>query len=161
MNAVERFWPKVDRRGPDECWEWRGTRSPKGYGMFAVDRRAAKPAHRFAYTEMVGAIPSGLVIDHLCRNRACCNPAHMEPVTNKENVLRGVGITAECARKTACIYGHPFTAENTVMKRHWRGGMERKCIQCCRDWMKAKRRGLSLRGFYGIASISTPSGEEG
>lgn len=95
----ERFWPKVDKDGPlprwapflGPCWIWTGSRSGGGYGRFVVDttRRESTGAHRFSYELLVGPIPEGLQIDHLCRVRACCNPAHLEPVTTAENVRRG------------------------------------------------------------------------
>lgn len=88
----ERFWEKVDRRGPDECWPWLAATS-QGYGIFHV--RVGEPlarAHRFSYGLLVGAIPDGLVLDHLCRNRACVNPEHLEPVTYRVNNLRAAAV---------------------------------------------------------------------
>lgn len=76
-----------------------------------------------------GSIPKGLTLDHLCRNRACVNPVHLEPVTNRVNILRGIGITAQNARKTHCKHGHPFTVENTIYKH---GGGWRICKICNR-----------------------------
>src|SRR6185369_13442505 len=83
--AQERFWSKVDASG--DCWIWRGTDDGKGYGVMHLGRTTTT-AHRFAYTLLVGPIPPGLQIDHLCRNRACVNPDHMEPVTQRVNSLR-------------------------------------------------------------------------
>lgn len=85
-----RFWPKVDRsNGPDACWIWRASFNPRGYAQF-WDKGRVLRAHRYAYELLVGPIPDGLQLDHLCRDKRCCNPAHLEPVTAKENVRRGV-----------------------------------------------------------------------
>jgi hypothetical protein len=83
---ADRFWEKVDKSG--ECWLWQAGKCA-GYGRFFVPGSRPVPAHRWAYEALVGPIPDGLVIDHLCRNPACVNPAHMEPVTIVENVRRG------------------------------------------------------------------------
>ena len=99
------------------CWIWAGMLNKKGYGTIMVspatstDRKVCL-AHRLAYVEFKGAIPLGLVLDHLCRNTACINPDHLEAVTSRTNVLRGVGITARNASKTHCPKGHPFSGEN-------------------------------------------------
>jgi hypothetical protein len=78
------------------------------------------PAHRYAFELLRHEVPDGLALDHLCRDHGCVNPWHLEPVTPRENVLRGVGRTAVNARKTHCIHGHPFTADNTVIKAEGR-----------------------------------------
>lgn len=88
--------------------------------------------HRWAWESLRGPIPPSLVIDHLCRNRACCNPDHLEPVTLIENIMRGEGIMAQNARREECVNGHPFNAENTKK----RGKHGRRCIQCERDAQK-------------------------
>ena len=128
LSVEERFWSKV-RKG-DLCWAWMAGKV-KGYGTFWDGTRTAR-AHRFAYELLVGPIPDGLDIDHLCRNRGCVNPDHMEVVTNRQNVLRGIGPTAENAVKTHCAHGHPFSPENT----HIRPSGRRTCRACHRAHLK-------------------------
>lgn len=92
---VEAFWRSVDQRGQSECWEWLGRVDRHGYGSYRrnISRQTVHwLAHRVTYELLVGPIPDGLVIDHLCRNRACVNPSHMEPVTGRVNTQRGVGV---------------------------------------------------------------------
>lgn len=132
VDAAERFWQKVDRR--DGCWGWRAALLPNGYGFFWVRTGKQILAHRFAYELAFGPVASGLTLDHLCRNRACVNPAHLEPVTMRENVLRGCGLSAENARKTTCPRGHPYDAIY---------GGSRACKTCARD--RARRRYAALR----------------
>jgi hypothetical protein len=89
QSLEDRFWPKVDQSGgPDSCWPWLNRRKD-GYGMFSRDRVTQVRAHRVAYELVVGPIPAGLTLDHLCVVRHCVNPAHLEPVTAIENVVRG------------------------------------------------------------------------
>jgi hypothetical protein len=102
-DLEERFWSKVEKT--DECWNWTGNTS-RGYGRFAESHTHFVQAHRFAYELIRGSIPAGLVLDHLCRNRRCVRPEHLEPVTLRENVLRGDGPTAQRARQSHCIQGH-------------------------------------------------------
>lgn len=118
-SLEERFWAKVDRGDPDGCWLWTAAINPKGYAMFAVTKgvfgaTGKQPigGHRVAYQLMVGPIPEGLQLDHLCRVRHCVNPAHLQPVTRKENILRGTSPTAQHAAKTHCPKGHPYAGDN-------------------------------------------------
>ena len=114
------------------CWRWTSHRDRNGYAIFGKKR---KFAHRLAYEAAVGPIPEGLTIDHLCRVRDCLNPAHMEPVTRGENVLRGDGITARNARKTHCHRGHPLNGENLDLCEPG----HRRCRQCRRDRDRNRR----------------------
>lgn len=114
LTIDDRLWPKVVMAGPDDCWGWRGAHSPKGYAVLSGYR-----AHRLTYESVVGAIPAGLQLDHLCRNRGCVNPAHLEPVTHLENVRRG-----ERATKTRCVNGHPMPVVASG---------RRICADCRRD----------------------------
>src|SRR6266849_5089721 len=106
IGQQERFWAKVHKT--DTCWEWTGALW-RGYGYFRT-----WIAHRVAYELLVGPIPPEKQVDHLCRNRGCVNPEHMELVTSYENILRGEGPTAANKRKLVCSNGHPFTPENTI-----------------------------------------------
>ncbi len=128
MGCRERFWGKALVGDPGDCWEWNAARTGPGYGAFWLSGRT-QLAHRVAYELEVREIPEGLDIDHLCRNRGCVNPAHMEPVTRGENVLRGVGFTAENAKKTHCPSGHPYDSDNTYIN----GSGHRVCRECNRQ----------------------------
>ena len=122
--AEARFWQKVEKSA--DCWNWIGVKNSGGYGQLQVKGRMVY-AHRYAYELLTGPIPSGLTIDHLCRNRACVYPAHMEPVSRGGNVLRGEAPTAYNARKTHCKHGHPFNAANTYFRLDRKGRMCREC----------------------------------
>ncbi len=128
--AAERFWEKVQKT--DGCWEWLASRVA-GYGRFrAVSGEAHVQAHRWAYEALIGPIPDGLEIDHLCRNRGCVNPAHLEPVTARENVRRGIAPAAVNARKTHCPRGHLYDYT-------WPSGFRRGCRECKRVWERKRR----------------------
>jgi hypothetical protein len=123
-----RFWAKVDRSGgPDACWPWlAGISTNTGYGNIWWDG-TTQSAHRVAYELATGTIPAGLTIDHLCSNRACVNPAHLEPATQQVNNNRGGSPSAINSRKTHCINGHEFTSKNTYI--HPKRGT-RLCRKC-------------------------------
>lgn len=110
------------------CWQWIGYISKEGYARIKISHTQVYGAHRIAYDLFVGPVPTGLEIDHLCRNRACVNPAHLEAVSHRTNMLRGEGVGAENARKTHCIHGHEFTVENT----YFRPDGKRDCRACIR-----------------------------
>jgi hypothetical protein len=132
-----RFWAKVQKT--ETCWLWTGNKNPKGYGIFYIGptMKDFTPAHRFSYGLLVGSVPDGLQLDHLCRIRHCVNPAHLEPVTNRENILRGNGPTARHARQTECKHGHQFDKENT----HQRPEGGRRCRTCMRNYNNARIQG--------------------
>lgn len=120
-SAAERFETYVDRSGEGGCWVWTGATS-RGYGNFTPNGRGSwTTAYRWSYEHHVGPVPEGLELDHLCRNRACVNPAHLEPVTHLENRQRAA------LAKTHCKNGHEFTPENTYQRKDRVG---RNCRTC-------------------------------
>lgn len=139
-DIAARFWPKVDKNGPNGCWLWTAARqSSNGYGRFGISRGIVRFAHRVVWEMERGPIPDGYEIDHLCRNTSCVNPDHLEPVpprTNKRRSLSWAGINA---RKTHCPKGHEYTAANTVVSK--RG--ERSCRRCSTD--ASNQRGRDVR----------------
>lgn len=143
--AWRRFWAKIVAL-PSGCWEWKAGKTEKGYGRFWNNGRLVK-AHRFSYELLIGPIPTGLTLDHLCRNRACVNPHHLEPLLMRENILRGNGLCARNARKTHCPRGHPYDMFNTY--RYPDGSRECKICLCVRRnegmrrWRQRRRGGVT------------------
>jgi hypothetical protein len=129
---LDRFWSKVNKS--PECWEWVAYRRA-GYGLFHFEGRDQQ-AHRIAYMLVVGPIPAGLDLDHLCRNRACVNPAHLEPVTHRENVLRGASPSANAARRVRCVNGHVLAGANVYQ---WAHDSTRRFCRTCRRETEARR----------------------
>ena len=147
-----RFWRKV-RVLPNGCWEWIAFRNRQGYGRFLGSSQKAVSAHRWAYEHLIGPIPNGLTIDHLCRNRSCVNPAHMEAVTIRENTLRSpIAPAAVNARKRYCVRGHPFNAANTGRTPDGR----RYCRLCNR--LRQTQRGQSTNPVQSPSRCAGSSG---
>lgn len=96
---------------PAGCWEWTGSLDTHGYAQVKIDRRSHL-VHRLLYVNLIGEPPAGTEFDHLCRTRHCVNPRHLDPVTHRENVLRGEGVAAKAARATHCPKGHPYSGDN-------------------------------------------------
>lgn len=126
---LSRFWSKVDRSDSDGCWTWLDAPRKTGYGMFSAGAdRGQVLAHRFSYEQASGPIGSEMVIDHLCRNRICVRPDHLEAVTNLENLRRGAGYAIRNGMRSCCVNGHEYTEDNTY--RDPGGGI--RCRTCAR-----------------------------
>jgi hypothetical protein len=125
MSAEDRFWQNV--LVVENCWEWIGPRNGNGYGLMSINN-VTRGAHRRAWELFRGPIPADMTIDHLCRNRGCVNPNHLEVVSFRTNVLRGNGPTAKNARSETCIRGHQYAVDD---RGRW-------CPVCARDKWLAK-----------------------
>lgn len=131
-DVEERFWSKVEKS--TSCWIWTATLTRLGYGHFRMGEKL-RSAHRVAYELLVGPIPEGMTLDHLCRKPACVNPDHLEPVTQHENILRGKAPAAINARKTHCVRGHPLSGENLYIRPNG----HRRC-RACKNIGERRRR---------------------
>lgn len=132
-DLPERFASKVAVDADSGCWLWTAGKDSHGYAAFRVDGKQWG-AHRWAYITIVGPVADHLKLDHECRTRHCVNPFHLEPVTNRENTIRGIGPSAVNASRSECIRGHEFSTENT---RIYKGS--RVCRTCERDRSRARR----------------------
>jgi hypothetical protein len=144
QSILDRFWDKVNKNGEwhEElnscCWQWTASDNGHGYGHFYLgggrnDKRS-EYSHRISYILYKGEIPDGLEIDHLCRNRRCVNPDHLEAVTSKINCLRGDSLSAQRARQKVCKRGHPLSGDNL-----YEAGGRRMCRTCREENRLANR----------------------
>lgn len=134
VPAIEKFWKHIRVEVPDGCWLWTGDTDKEGYGLLRPygNKGMHCRAHRFSYEYFLGPIPGNLPLDHLCDTPPCVYPYHLEPKTQRANVLRGIGPSAVNARKTHCKRGHPFDEENT---RIFQGkyGPGKRCRACANE----------------------------
>lgn len=129
-SSHARFWAKVDKSSANGCWRWTAATNSRGYGQFWLSPRH-RMAHTVAYELLIGTVPAGLVLDHLCRNHSCVNPAHLEPVTQAENIARGMAPNALAVRTGRCMRGHELTPDNLrVNKRSGGRASKRQCRTC-------------------------------
>ncbi len=153
--AIESFLEKINVAN-NGCWIWLGGKNTDGYGYFYTNSKTVR-CSRFIYEYYYGQICPDLVLDHLCRNRACVNPVHLEQVTIRKNILRGFGVTAINFKKTHCPQGHEYDDENTYI---FKGNGSRRCKICITarqkkyqlaDPIKFKRlKAISAAKYYKI-----------
>ena len=136
---LQRFWDKVEKT--DSCWNWSAYHTPTGYGTFKLNNKSIL-AHRYSYEELRGCIPPELEIDHLCRNRRCVNPDHLEAVTHTVNVRRGSN-KGGLPKQTHCKIGHALSGENLLVSTN---GV-RRCKRCRKEY--DRKRWISLRRMLG------------
>lgn len=127
MNEVQlrNFIDKIEVDILEGCWDWTACKLDGSHGGFRLNGKI-EYAHRVSYMYWKTTIPENMQIDHLCRNRSCVNPQHLETVAPKENILRGIGIAAINAKKTHCIHGHELIPKNTYIRKNG----NRQCILC-------------------------------
>ena len=125
------------------CWQYDGGLLPNGYAYVYVHGERSQYLHRLSYAEFRGPIPEGLVIDHLCRNRACFNPEHLEAVPQRVNVHRGRSHVVEQAARTHCPQGHPYSPANTSVSPKGK----RECRECHRTRQRERSRRMRAAGL--------------
>jgi hypothetical protein len=126
-TPAERFFEKVDASG--DCWEWTASLDDHGYGRFSLGRGKVTKAHKALWEMLHGPVPDGLELDHLCRNPKCVRPDHVEPVTHRENVMRGL------VHRRFCVKGHDTYRVGRSSSR--------RCRECLREYdrQRGSRRG--------------------
>lgn len=140
-DIENRFWSMVNKT--EGCWNWLGSTCNDGYGRISTSKAGKYIyAHRFSFELKNGQIPSGMTIDHICRNRKCVNPDHLRVVSNRENILSGISPSAFHAKQTHCIHGHPFSGDNLIIRKS--GG--RDCKECKRNRQKMNLNNSAISG---------------
>lgn len=136
------FWNRVHKG--KKCWNWLGGKDTKGYGTFFFESentyKRYKKAHLISYILTKGPIPNGMLIDHLCKNKSCVNPDHLEAVTSRENSLRATNTIASInASKTHCPVGHPLDGDNLIISKNGHNGA-RRCKTCKNEKERARQK---------------------
>lgn len=147
-------WDRIDEKISPEpnsgCWLWMGSVGSHGYGQIGkIPELATTVVHKLLYEKKFGPVPKGLELDHLCRIRSCVNPDHLEPVTRRENLRRGISPIARQMQQTECKNGHPLSGDNLVTYRT-KYGIGRRCKICRDAWMLAtdEHRKARMRQYY-------------
>lgn len=141
LSDIPRFFDKVEIT--TTCWNWKASKDKCGYGTFGL--RGVIRAHQFSYRLFHGFMSTRKMnIDHLCRNPSCVNPNHLELVTHRENILRGISPAAIAAKRTHCVRGHEYTPENTYIVKNKGDRMCRECSRI-RDRKRAPRRKIARK----------------
>lgn len=142
MNPLDRFWKKINKK--DDCWVWTAGQDGHGYGMFFDSvKKVNVKAYRWSYENFIGLVPNNLQLDHLCRNRICVNPNHLEPVTQQENIKRGEAgknLIEMQLSKVLCPKNHKYDKENTYIRPD--GG--RGCRKCRAEANKKQRMKMKV-----------------
>lgn len=163
MLVSERFDKFVLPDPNSGCWLWAGSTNNPGYGHFRYGGKL-RLAHRVSYEALIGPIPDGLVLDHLCRVPCCVNPLHLEPVTQKVNCERGMASYAASKRhssKTHCKNGHPLSVENVRIWIRFGKYSSRVCKACGRDRDRARRPRKSIPKDCETNALATDKGRRG
>lgn len=130
-TVEENFHTKYQKNSETGCWDWTGMLQTGGYGVLSAGKAGKRVyAHRFSHEIYKGPIPEGYDIDHLCRNRKCVNPDHLEAVTRFENLYRGDTIVSKKMKRTECPKGHPLTPDNLYIRKRKNGRKKTLCRAC-------------------------------